>query len=443
MPDHGHSSPDDQRTHAPDGAPFGPERGEAPGGSKGAPHAERSDAPWYIANNVAASDWRRVRFQRRQRSSSWLIGSAREQVGLPRDARDDDSGEWVRPLRPARCRWRAAAAVTVHADSSGESPAHYSGLERCASVWACPVCAGVIRATRADEIERAAQHAHESGLGLAFTTITLRHKSDDSLAGSIDLLLQAWRSVVSWRAWRKVADRLGYLGAIRATEVTYGGNGWHPHSHFLMVFERPLSEVELASFEAETFALWAKAVEKRGGRLPSREHGVKVQRVDGDGAVLANYLSKVQEKAGERRTSIGAEIARGDLKRGRGDSLAPFELLDAEGPGTEQARALWVEFVTSTRGRRAFSWTKGLRDRLLPGEDEKTDDEVIEDAEAFEPVAVIEARTYDRAFRDSPDRLAEALEIAESGDLDRLAWFVKVAPDPSRADTSSRVRFTT
>ncbi|GAB3632269.1 hypothetical protein GCM10027421_16220 [Microbacterium shaanxiense] len=298
----------------------------------------------------------------------------------------------------------------------------------------------MIRATRADEIERAAQHAQEGNLGLAFTTITLRHKSDDTLAASIDLLLQAWRSVVSWRAWRRLADRLGYLGAIRATEVTYGGNGWHPHSHFLMVFERPLSAAELASFEAETFALWAKAVEKRGGRLPSREHGVKVQRVDGDGAVLANYLSKVQEKASERRTSIGAEIARGDLKRGRGESLAPFELLDAAGPGTEQARMLWVEFVTSTQGRRAFSWTKGLRDLLLPGEEEKTDDEVIEEAEAFEPVAVIEASTYDRAFRNDADRLAEALEIAESGDLDRLAWYVRVAPDPSRPNDDVRFR---
>ncbi|MFT4156731.1 MAG: protein rep [Microbacterium sp.] len=435
----GHFS-DDQRHHAPEGAPFAPGAGEARGGSKGAPHAERSDAPWYIANNVAASDWRRVRFRRRQRSSGWLIGHAREQAGLSRDARADASGEWVRPLRPARCRWRAAAAVTVHADGTGEHPAHYSGLERCASVWACPVCAGVIRATRADEIERAALHAQDAGMRLAFMTLTLRHRSEDGLAPSIDVLLGAWRSLQSWRAWKQLAARLGYVGAIRSTEVTYGGNGWHPHSHFLVVFERPLSAAELASFQAEVHALWVRAVEKKGGRLPSREHGVKVQAVDGDGAVLANYLSKVQEHAGERRTSVGAEIARGDLKRGRGDSLAPFELLDAEGPGTEQARALWVEFVTATRGRRAFSWTKGLRDRLLPGEEEKTDDELIEEAEAFEPVAVIEARTYDRAFRNNADRLAEALEIAESGDLDRLAWYVRVAPDPS-PPSGERVRF--
>ena len=277
-------------------------------------------------------------------------------------------------------------------------------------------------------------------MGLAFMTLTLRHKSEDGLAPSIDVLLGAWRAVQSWRAWKRLAARLGYVGAIRSTEVTYGGNGWHPHSHFLVVFERPLSAAELASFEAEVHALWVRAVEKKGGRLPSREHGVKVQAVDGDGAVLADYLSKVQEHAGERRASVGAEIARGDLKRGRGDSLAPFELLDAEGPGTEQARALWVEFVTSTRGRRAFSWTKGLRDWLLPGEEEKTDDELIEEAEAFEPVAVIEGRTYDRAFRNNADRLAEALEIAESGDLDRLAWYVHVAPDPS-PPPGERVRF--
>ena len=319
----------------------------------------------------------------------------------------------------------------AEANEAGEHSAHYSGLERCASVWACPVCAGVIRATRADEIERAALRAQDESMGLLFLTLTLRHKSEDGLSTSLDLLLEAWRSVTSWRAWKTLAARLGYVGAIRSTEITYGGNGWHPHSHFLVLFERPLSAADVASFEAEVYALWVKAVQKKGGRQPSRERGVNVRIVGDDGKVLAQYLGKVQEKTGERRATVGAEIARGDLKRSRGESLAPFELLDAEGEGAERARSLWIEFVTATRGRRAFTWSRGLRDTLLPGEEEKTDDEVIEDAEALEPIAVIEADTYDRKFRNNPDRLAETLELAEAGEFERLAWYVKTAPKPS------------
>lgn len=432
--------------HAPTPSSFfgesasGPERGgagsEGPDdGSRGA----RSAPPWDIAKSAATFDRRRLRFHRRQRSSSWLIGDAREKAGYSRDCREDTSGVWVRPLRPARCRWRAASSVTVNADTTGEGSAHYSGLERCASVWACPVCAAVIRAKRADEIERAAVNAQLESLGLVFTTLTLRHKQADALALSLDLLLQAWRSVTSWRAWKDMAKRLGYIGAVRSTEVTYGANGWHPHSHFLMVFERPLSAAEVAAFEAQLFALWAKAVHKLGGRMPSRERGVDVKLVDGAGAVMANYLAKVQEKTSERRSSIGMEIARGDLKTGRAGSLNPFELLDADGEGTGRARALWIEFVTATKGRRAFTWSRGLRDRLLPNEEEKTDDEVIDETEAFEPVAVIDAATYDGSFRDHPDRLAEALELAELGDFDTLIQYVT---DPFDPDYGHRVRFT-
>ena len=104
---------------------------------------------------------RRSRFARRSQSSKWLIAdavdsSAIEELGDGLFA-DSATGElldsdWVRPPRPARCGWRIGENVSVHSDGQ---LAHFSGTERCSSVWACPSCSAVIRAERAREISQA------------------------------------------------------------------------------------------------------------------------------------------------------------------------------------------------------------------------------------------------------------------------------------------------
>lgn len=371
---------------------------------------------WYIANNVSTlgedKHWRLVRFERRQRSSGWLIGSTREAVGLPRDS--EDGSDWVRPPRPARCRWRAAEVVGVHRRVQ-DNGAHFSGLERCGSIWSCPVCSAVIRAERAREIALALERAHDLGHGLAFVTLTLRHTADDPLAANLDALLEAWRRVQMWRDGRALFERLDHLGTIRAVEITLGGNGWHPHAHLALIFEQPLSEADRASFEGELAAIWQRAVEKVGARLPSLDHGVKVQLADGDGVRIAGYLGKVQESVGRQRLNIAKELARGDLKAGRAGSLNPFELLDDE-TGSRHARRLWAEYVAGTKGRRAFGWSRGLRDLLVPDVDELTDDEVLEQVESGELVGLIDRDDYDTNYRDNPARLHAVLFDVEGGE---------------------------
>lgn len=367
-----------------------------------------------IANNVVAA--RRERFARRQRSSDWLVGDAREAAGLPRDVRDDPSASWVRPLRPARCRWRANNVVGVHCDGEHDY-AHYSGLERCASIWSCPVCSVIIRSSRAKDISAAAEAAHLLGMGAAFITLTQRHHWGDSLAFTLDVMLTGWRKLQTRTAWRNLARRFGVVGNIRATEVTIGANGWHPHNHMLMFFERSLSVRQIAAFQASLGALWIAQCAKMGAGIPSEEHGARVVKVDKGGKVIAEYITKFQEggQYTERKASIGLEIARGDLKTGKVGSLVPFQLLDASGPGSETARALWLEYVHATRGRRAFSWSRGLRDLLLPDVEELTDEEIIEEAEQAELVTIIPGMAFDATLRDNPELLAEVLELAEEG----------------------------
>jgi len=338
-----------------------------------------------------------------------LIGSTREALGLPRDS--SDGSDWVRPPRPARCRWRVASVVGVHSPA-GEHGAHFSGLERCGSIWSCPVCAAVIRAERARDIAAALESAHRLGHGIAFATLTLRHTADDALADNLDALLQAWRKVQTWRDWLKLSKRLGHLGTIRAVEVTIGFNGWHPHAHLALIFDQPLTEPQRVMLESELAAIWVRAVEKVGARLPSLEHGVNVQLADGAGVQIAGYLAKVQETVGRQRLGIAKELARGDLKRGRAGSATPFELLDDE-TGNGRTRALWAEYVAATKGRRAFGWSRGLREYLLPEDEELTDEEVLDAAESGDLVGLVDAESWDRDYRDDPALMHRTLSEAE------------------------------
>lgn len=363
--------------------------------SRDAPDHGPGRAPLGTSRNLQPLDRRLERFRRRQRSCGWLIGAAREEAGLPRDGGEG----WIRPPRPARCRWRVAGRVGVHAEQ-GRS-AHFSGLERCASIWACPVCSAVIRAHRAAEIQQGADRWCSDGGSTLMFTVTLRHRLEDGLKQSLDLLQGAYRRMTGSRPWRALLARHGYVGQIRALEMPWGSlNGWHPHAHVLAFFEGEISDEQIATLEREAFALWESAVLREGGRSLIEARGLKVSR----GA--AAYIAKVQEH--EQKWLAGAELARFDVKRGRSGSLTPFELLD--GPDLWR-RALWVEYVTVTKGRRAIFWSKGLRDLVGVG-DEVEDGAVIAETETAALVFLLKGELYD-LMRDDPGALVETLEMAE------------------------------
>jgi hypothetical protein len=386
----------------------------------------------------AGFDARRVRFERRAASSRWLVADAvqRSHVefvsGLDAYV-DTDTGEvlasgWVRPPRPARCGWRLGGDVMVHADET-TGTAHLSGTERCGSIWACPTCSAVIRAERAREIEQAVQAHQAAGGSVLFATLTLRHKRGDALGVLVDGLLGSWRKVLSGAAWKSTKARYGITGYIRSTEVTYGANGWHPHIHALVLTDGPLTDEQVETFGDEVHGRWARYAMAATGRMPSRDRGVDVQRVDQDGRVLAAYLGKVQDEGHRVRRQgwgVGAELARSDVKSARSGGVVPFELLDEDGSGempAGQRRRLWLEYVAGTKGRRAITWSRGLKDAL--GVNERTDEQIVEDVETMgETVAVIPAEVYDRLRRDEPGTLALVLDFAGRGRADVLPVIV-------------------
>lgn len=340
------------------------------------------------------------RFLRANTSSRWLIAEARTNAGKEPYAIGitAKSDEWVRAPRPARCHWRVAIAVGVmmKRNQLGRR-AHFSGVEYCSSVWACPSCSAVIRSQRANELDAAYAAVIHKGLnpGL-FMTLTLRHKLDTPLDLSLDSVQTAWRELQQNGTFRRLCERLKIAGIIRATEITYSfRSGWHPHVHCWIITKERVTDEALTEARSKIANIWASLIAKasNGDELtPNQQHGCDLRRVTSKG--MAAYIAKTQDdKAAGQSRRLANEMMRFDLKQGRAqESIMPFELLDMD----ESKAALWCEYVAATKGRKASEWTRGLKAML--DLNEKTDEQIISQEAAMAQLQfAIHGHDYDRA----------------------------------------------
>lgn len=309
--------------------------------------------------------------------------------------------------------------TTVEVKRSEGGRAHFAGLRRCGLVWTCPVCAPKIRQARADEIAQALRTAEARGLSVAFLTLTTGHRAGQRLAGLYGASEAAWGSVRQAKRWRDLMAQLGFVGSVQAREITYGAHGWHPHRHMALVFRCELGERERQLLESTAWELWDSRLRTRG-LWSSRAVGAVVRlcgpgRADGLGA----YLTDV---AGEKRSAISIEglsleLARGDLK------VSPRSVEGVVDRGQEDGEAeaarLWLEYEASTKGRQMITWSKGLRDELLGGAVETTDQEEAERDVGGEVLAVLDVEAWKLVRRAGP---VDCLEAAERGPEALRAW---------------------
>jgi hypothetical protein len=243
-----------------------------------------------------------------------------------------------------------------------EGSAYYDGVMVCGSIWACPVCSARIRQRRALEIETAAFRHLADGGGIGFGTFTLSHQRSDELGDLLRVVQLAWKQVQQQRAVREAFARYGIFGRIRSTEITYGAwHGWHPHLHLLFFAEAKLTDSQWAELRDILSAAWIRAVVKMGRTKPGEKIGVTLGAVHA--AAVGQYLAKVQDHYGEAST-VGREMARGDVKKGRKRSRTPFELAELAVAGCIPELPLWWCYETATKGRRAIEWSRGLKARF-------------------------------------------------------------------------------
>lgn len=324
--------------------------------------------------------------------------------------------------------------------SAKHGTAHYGNLLTCGYVWSCPICAPKVAARRAVEVEQAISNHQAQGGRVMFLTLTVPHYAHDSLAQLLPDFSEALRSFWSRRAVKDVLKLAGFLGSIRALEVTHGGNGWHPHTHYLLFVDEG---VETSLIEGALYREWAKVVEKRLGRVING-HGLTLALVGGgadqggtdeDAQQLARYVVKSLE---DSIWGVPEEMTKGHIKKGRRGGRTPFALLHDYATGDDkQAGALFVEFVRAFHGRRQLSWSKGLRKKLL-GSEEEVSDQVL--AERVEDEAVLLGTLTLEQWRrvlaaPRKDTRGLLLEVAAAGGWQAVETFLDTLP-PLRAEGS-------
>lgn len=334
-----------------------------------------------------------------------------------------------------------ASGVIVAQTAAGTSVV--LGLMRCGRIWLCPVCAATIRHKRAEEITTAVTKWIRQGGTAYLVTFTARHASKDALADLMDAIQGtrktpttprrpgAYQRLITGGTWAGrpdrgvdgIRDHIGYIGMIRATEVTVGqAYGWHPHIHAIVlvggrtaqIWENQDGKMRQRREVVETFEptegglemwqnhwrhtwsrtlqginpAWRPSVDCDRANCPCGGWGHAVDfkqlETERDANDLAEYIAKTQDGK-----APALELARADLKTAGGENVTPFQLLgrigdltggmsedDADGIGSlEWNLARWHEYERATKGRRAIEWTRYLRQMLgMDGGDTEADD---------------------------------------------------------------------
>lgn len=253
--------------------------------------------------------------------------------------------------------------------------AGFAGLASCGSVWVCPVCSSKIMARRSLEIGAAVAQSHALGLGVGFSTLTMRHHRSQKLSQLWDGLAKGWGRCTSGKQWVAERDAAGLWGYVRVVETTHGRNGWHVHVHSLMIGEHLQSDADLEALMSPMWQRWSRGLQSAGLDAPLPV-GSEWHLVGGDltGTNLGEYLAKGAAASG----AIGAELTQTQSKIARGvhSTNSHWQLLE-DGPvnGEVAGLRLWWEWEKASKGRRQIAWSRGLREALGITA-EKTDEEI-------------------------------------------------------------------
>jgi hypothetical protein len=246
----------------------------------------------------------------------------------------------------------------------------YNNLLVCGSVWTCPICAAKISERRKEEITKAFDLHKIEGGKIALLTLTFSHKKTDRLKDTLVKFLKASSDFRSGKRYQRIREEMKLIGSIRVFEITHGDNGWHPHIHMALFYS---NNVSLSYIKSKMTELWEIAL-NRQGLTGSEKYRLDLQ----DGNKAQEYISK------HGTWSLEQELSKSHIKKGRENSLTPFDLLRKFiETGESNYINLFKEYAEALKGKSQIFWSRGLKNRFLI--EEKTDEilaaEKVEQAE--------------------------------------------------------------
>ena len=297
---------------------------------------------------------------------------------------------------------------------------HFKNLQRCGSVWTCPVCSAAITQQRAKEVINAQESHFKNGGQTLMTTLTHSHKLHDKLINTVPMVSLALQKFRNSRKYKTLLKSLGYSGLVRALEPTYSdNNGFHVHTHELLFIKT--DSLNIKKITDILFECWSKACKSVGLGAPSRARGVDVK----ESFSPSDYLAKFGL---EQKWGAGAELVKSHIKSGRAASLTMFDFLRIVQTTKDDAQKqkyikLFQEFAYCFYGKRQLYWTNGLKNQF--DIIELTDDEIInESLDDAEIVAVV--TKFDWRFLRSLafDVRGSLLRYAELGGADAVFHYI-------------------
>lgn len=262
---------------------------------------------------------------------------------LPKGHRTSKCMRWILPDR----------SVEVLKGATTDR-AFYKGLQVCARPWTCPVCAAKISERRRQEVLHGMKQAEILGLLVYLLTLTVPHGMGDDVNQIVAKMQAAWTRLWQGRQGMALRHALGLFGHIRALEVTYGANGFHPHFHALLfIHPDQCTGAGLASLALR----WQQVAVKSGLPAPSLDRGCRID----DGQKAAAYVTKGV-------WGLESEVTKGHTKTGKKGSRTPLDLLRGFLEGDTKAGALWRVYVAAFEGKRQLYWSNGLKKLLALAE---------------------------------------------------------------------------
>ena len=315
--------------------------------------------------------------------------------------------------------------VSIH-QSTTTQKTFFSGLSTCGSVWACPICAAKIQERRAKEIQKFFEYMYKNGKQIIMLTLTFPHYLSDKLAEITKKHDKALKIFREGGSYQRFVDSIEYAGMIHGTEVTFGVNGWHLHTHDLYAIKNNLSNIEKEKIIEFINQQWEKACIKAGLLDINNRKQVHAFRKRSVNVIFnaksSDYIAKTQET--QKEWGADKEVAKASSKIGKKSGITPFQILDKSKNNIEY-QELFLEYVLAMRNKSQLFWSKGLK--KLVGIVEKTDKQLIDEQEDTATlVATIPANPH-WTFVAKNNAQGEILIIAKNQGFAGLQeWFEKI-----------------